>query len=113
MAAAGYPIQLLSWSGERSWTGSRPEASVASTATAKNSNLPLLEKALGGITLALLLWPFKRRKRLVCAIVILVLTGLAPVGCGGSAAARSYSVTVTAIGGGVSQAASIDLTVTK
>lgn len=66
-----------------------------------------------GIALALLVWPFGRRKpwrRL--AIVLLLLGGFAAVGCGGTTKPQNYTVSITASGAGISQTASVSLAVT-
>jgi ABC-type glycerol-3-phosphate transport system substrate-binding protein len=54
----------------------------------------------------------RRRARIFLTAVFLVVTGIMAIGCGsGSAKSQNYAVTVTASGGGVSQTASISLTV--
>jgi hypothetical protein len=64
--------------------------------------------------MALLLWPFRKR-RVWAAFVLAILlgAGFAVIGCGGSSSAKSqnYTVTVTASGGGVSQSTPLTLTV--
>ncbi|MFC5865373.1 chitobiase/beta-hexosaminidase C-terminal domain-containing protein [Acidicapsa dinghuensis] len=87
---------------------------ISSSSNAANSRLLLWEKAGGGLALALVLWPFNKRRswhRLVLAL--LLIGGLTVIGCGGTTKPQSYSVSVSASGGGVSQMTSVSLTVTK
>ena len=87
---------------------------ISAASIAKDSRLPLWEKESAGLALALLLWPFRRRKhwrRL--AVMLLFLGGLTAVGCGGGTKPQNYNVSVTASGGGVSQTSSVSLTITR
>jgi len=82
-------------------------------AAATNQTLPRLAKSAGGLAMALLLWPFCRRRfRAVFALLILLLAGLMISACI-ILKPQIYTVTVTASGGGVTQTGSISLTVTK
>ena len=86
---------------------------IAPSSAAMDLGLPLWEKASAGIALALLLWPFGRRRpgqRL--ALLILLVVGAIIAGCGGGSKSQNYTVSVAASGGGVSQTSSISLTVT-
>jgi hypothetical protein len=97
-------------------------STVTPTGVAVNSTLTIGSVAVasftlwkiagGGLTIALLVWPFRRR-RLVCgAVAALLLTiALATTACASSNMPRQYSVIVTAAGGSVTQTASISLTV--
>lgn len=78
--------------------------------------LPLWAKLTGGICVALLLWPFRRRRVWpIAAAILLLAAGFTSVGCGGSSKmqAAPVTVTVTATGGGISQTGTIQLTVTN
>lgn len=73
---------------------------------------------LGGLAIALLIWPWSRRRKwpLTAILAVIALFAVA-IGCGGAKAAppatpQTYSVTVTAAGGSVSQTANLALTVT-
>lgn len=86
---------------------------IAAATSAKNEKLRPWENAGEGLAFALLLWPFcKRRGRTLCAIVLLSLSVLVVTGCVGSQKAQTYTVTVTASGGSVTQTTSLNLTVT-
>jgi hypothetical protein len=68
----------------------------------------------GGIVLALLVWPVRRRRILPWMVLMLVIAaGISISGCGGGIRQQSYSVTVTATGGNVSQITMLHLVVTK
>jgi hypothetical protein len=68
----------------------------------------------GGLAIALLLWPFRRR-RLICGAVaaVLLTIALATTGCASSNTPQQYSVIVTASGGGLTQTATVSLTVNR
>ena len=89
-------------------------ATGSTTAMNDSQPLPLWAKVTAGISMALLLWPFRKR-RVWAAFVLAILlgAGFAVVGCGGSSSSKSqnYTVTVTAAGGGVSQSTPLTLTV--
>ena len=85
---------------------------VLTTQSAANSRLPL-EKAGAGFVLALLLWPFGRRRIWRgLAIVLLLIAGFAAAGCS-LPKPQNYTIRVTATGGGVTQTSSISLTVAE
>ena len=87
---------------------------ISSSSSATGSRLPPWEKAGAELALALLLWPFGRRRlgyRL--SIVLLLLVGFVAAGCGGGTKSQNYSVSVMASGGSVSQTSSISLTITQ
>jgi len=87
---------------------------ISSTSTAKDSRLPLWGRESMGVVLALVLWPFFRRKTWRhLAILLLILGGITAIGCGGHTKSQNYSVTVTASGGGITQTSSVSLTVTQ
>ena len=90
-------------------------AAITSTMTiapaTSATSLPLWEKTVGGLTLALLFWPMRRRRVWpVLALTILLAVAMVVTACGGSPKSQVYSITVTAAGGSVSQSASITLT---
>jgi uncharacterized lipoprotein YajG len=65
------------------------------------------------MALALLLLPSGRRRpghRL--AVLVLLIAAAVAAGCGGAPKPQSYTVSVTASGGGVSQTSLVSLTVT-
>jgi hypothetical protein len=63
--------------------------------------------------LALLLWPFGRRRTWRgLAIVLLLIAGFAAAGCS-LPKPQNYTIQVTATGGGVTQTSSISLTVAE
>lgn len=75
----------------------------------------------GGFVLALLIWPVWWRRRWTRLVLVLVVvgSGMAVVGCGssgtqqgGGGQQRTYSVTVTASGGTVTQTQVLNLTIT-
>jgi sugar lactone lactonase YvrE len=87
---------------------------ISSSSSARGSWLLPWERAGGGIVLAILIWPFGRRRlwrRL--AMACLLVAGLASIGCGGGGKPQNYTVSVTASGGSVSQTATVSLTVTR
>jgi hypothetical protein len=88
--------------------------SIASSASAAASRSLPWQKAGAGLALALLLWPFGRRKtryHLVAALIS--ISCLTATGCSNSPKAANYSVTITAIGGNITQTSSVSLTVTQ
>jgi hypothetical protein len=89
-------------------------ATGSTTAMNDSQPLPLWAKVTAGISMALLFWPFRKR-RVWGAFVLAILlgAGFAVVGCGGSSSSKSqnYTVTVTAAGGGVSQSIPLTMTV--
>lgn len=87
---------------------------IASNASASTSHPLLWRKAGAGLALALLAWPFAWRKNRYRLAMLLLLAGaFTLVGCGGSPKSQSYTVTVTASGGGITQTSSINLTVNQ
>jgi hypothetical protein len=87
---------------------------IAPPTSANNSRLLSWQKAGVGVALALLLWPFtKRRTRYSLLLVILSIACLATIGCISSPKSQNYTVTVTASGGSITQTSSITLTVTQ
>jgi hypothetical protein len=87
---------------------------ISPSASATGSRSLPWEKAATGLVLALLLWPFGRRRlsyRL--SIVLLLLVGLIAAGCGGRPKSQNYSVSIAASGGGVSQTSSVSLTINR
>lgn len=88
--------------------------SIASSASAAASRSLPWQKAGAGLALALLLWPFLRRKtryHLVAALIS--ISCLTAIGCSNSPKAANYSVTITASGGSITQTSSVNLTVTQ
>ena len=87
---------------------------ASGTSAAMNQSLPLWAKITSGVSMALLLWPIRKR-RAWAAFVLAVLfgAGFVMVGCGGSSSPKSqnYTVTVTATGGSVTQTTNLALTV--
>ncbi len=68
--------------------------------------LPLWTQMGGGFAMAFVLWPWRRRRSFFAGIVLLVL-GLALSGCSGS---TSFTiVTITASGGSITQAQTVNL----
>lgn len=66
----------------------------------------------GGLAIALLLWPFPRRRLIRGAVAAVLLTMLlATTGCTSGKTPKQYSVNVTASGGNVTQTATISLIV--
>jgi hypothetical protein len=85
---------------------------VAPTSSASGYALPPLETAGAGLVLALLLWPFRRRRVWYgLAIALLSIAGLAAIGCSNPLKPGSYSVSISASGGSVTQTSSVSLTV--
>jgi hypothetical protein len=89
-------------------------AAAANTAMTAPQPLPLWTKLVGGISLALLLWPVRRR-RVWPAFVLSFLLGasFAIIGCGGSARSQIYIVSVNASSRSITQSATVTLTVKK
>jgi len=89
-------------------------ASATTTAMNQSQSLPLWAKITSGVSMALLLWPIRKR-RVWAAFVLAILfgAGFVMVGCGGSNSPKSknYTVTVTATGGSVTQTTNLALTV--
>ncbi len=71
--------------------------------------VPLWAKMGGGFTLALVLWPWRRRRSLFAGIVLLGI-GLALSGCGGSSS--TATVTIVASGGSITQVQTVNLGIT-
>jgi len=93
-------------------------AAVTSTMTialgtsARGSARPRLERIGGGLALALLLWPLRRRRiHWICGFVCLAILGSFLTGCGGSPKSQTATVTITATGGSVIQSTTVNLTV--
>lgn len=89
---------------------------IASTAsaTASASRSRPWQKAGAGFALALLLWPFGRcNHRARIAMLILLVGAFALAGCVRTPISHGYTVSVTASGGGITQASSVSLTVTQ
>ena len=88
--------------------------SIAASTSAESQKRRPWEHVGEGMALALLFWPFcRRRGRTFCVVAFLSLTVLLATGCGSGQKAQSYSVTVTASGGSVTQTTSLSLTVTR
>ena len=86
---------------------------VAAATSAKKDKLPSWENIGAGMAFALLLWPFRRRRGwMLCVIALVSVSVLAITGCAGSQKAQSYTVTVTASGGGITQTTPLSVTVT-
>ncbi|MGC2163527.1 MAG: CotH kinase family protein [Silvibacterium sp.] len=91
-------------------------ASITSTMTVsfpgstQQASLPLWSRVSGGIVVALLLWPFRRRRlRLLLAIVAMLAVGFSISACGTSPTSAAYQITITASGGGITHTASVNL----
>ena len=72
----------------------------------------------GVITTALLLWPYRRRRwqKAVVLSLLFLMAGIALTGCSTNnfvSKSQTYTVNVTATGGGVSQSSTISLTATN
>jgi hypothetical protein len=77
-------------------------------------SLPYWSKLGGSIAVALLLWPFRRRRlRLLVALAAMFTVGLTISACGTSETMTNDLVTITAAGGGITHTASIKLSVTQ
>jgi hypothetical protein len=88
--------------------------SIASSTGAAASQLLPWQKAGAGLALALLLWPFLRRKTCYHFVAALIsISCLTAIGCSSSPKTANYSVTITASGGGITQTSSVSLTVTQ
>jgi hypothetical protein len=86
----------------------------SSSAKTEPTLVPFWIKLAAGVTMALLIWPFrKRRAWRLWAFLFLITMGALFVGCGGGKKSQTYSVNVTASGGNVTQSATISLDVTK
>jgi sugar lactone lactonase YvrE len=84
---------------------------IASNAIALGRRTLPWQKAGAGLSLALLIWPFSRRKNRYRLAMLLLLAGaFALAGCGGSPTPHSYTVSVTASGGGITQTSLVNLT---
>jgi sugar lactone lactonase YvrE len=92
-------------------------SAVNSTLTISSStaaSLTLWKTAGGGLMIALLFWPFRRRRIVYGIAAALLLTiALATTGCILNKKPQQYTVTVTASGGSVTQTATISLTANK
>ncbi|MFT4112954.1 CotH kinase family protein [Silvibacterium sp.] len=76
-----------------------------SQTAAMESHFPLWTKLSGGVAVALLFWPFRRRK--VWAAVALFFLLAASLGISGCSSPKGFVLTVTASGGGVSHSSTI------
>jgi hypothetical protein len=92
---------------------------ISGSATSANASphpLSLWTKMTGGIVLALLIWPFRRRRSFYLWVLLLG-TGALLWGCGSSesstAKTTTSSITVTASGGSVSQSQTVTLAITQ
>ena len=75
---------------------------------------PLWSRLGGGILMALLLLPFRRRRfRILVAIAAILTVGFAVSACGVNTNAFSDDLTITATGDGLTHTATVDLTVTQ
>lgn len=82
---------------------------IGSAAVASSA---LWKIAGGGLTIALLFWPFRRRRLMYGMVAAVLLTmALATTGCLLNNKPQQYSVVVTAAGGGVTQTTTVSLTV--
>lgn len=87
---------------------------ISSNASATASRSFPWKQAGAGLALALVLWPIGRRRNSYRLAMLVLLAGaFALAGCGGSLKTDSYTVTISATGGGVTQMSSVDLTVTQ
>lgn len=86
---------------------------IGPAAAAASRPHSLWKMAGGGLAMALLFWPFRRRAR--CGIAVTALCAIACViaGCGVGTNRRDYSVTVTASGGSVTQTTSLTITLVR
>jgi hypothetical protein len=86
---------------------------IAAALSANSSRLLPWQKAGVGLALALLLWPFSRRRtRCNLVPVILSIACLAAIGCVNFPTPGNYKVSITASGGGITQTSSVSLNVT-
>jgi hypothetical protein len=86
---------------------------ISPASSARSTRLLPLQKAGVGLALALLLWPFARRRPVYSlAIAIFAIACLAATGCISSPKSENYTVTITASGGSITKTSSITLTVT-
>jgi hypothetical protein len=77
-------------------------------------SLPLWSKLGGGFAVALLFWPFRRRRlRLLIALAAVLTAGLAVSACGTSQTIQTVPVTITASGGNITHTVTIKLSVTQ
>lgn len=95
-----------------------PSGAAANTAltigpatSSASQSYPPWKPAAGGMAIALLLWPFRRRTRCGIAVIALCAAVFVMIGCGAGSKPQQYSMTVTASGGGVTQTTPISLTV--
>lgn len=90
-----------------------PVTSTLTIAPASSAqNLKIWGATGGSLAVAIMFLPLRRRRiRYFAAFAIVLLTGIAVTGCGGSPKSQNYTVTVNATGGTVTQQASIALTV--
>lgn len=100
--------------------GSGPVTSTVGLSFSGQSNqssllsLPVWARFGGGLTLALLLWPFRRRRiRVLLAAVALFAAGLTMSACGSNVTMQNIPVTITASGGGITHTLDIKLSVTQ
>jgi hypothetical protein len=95
--------------------GNAPATITCTISTSANTASivsPSWVKLGGGIVMALIFWPVRRRRAcLALALFGLIVGGFVVSGCGGSPQMQSYSVTITAAGGNVSQVATVGLVV--
>jgi hypothetical protein len=86
---------------------------ISSAASARGSRSLPWEKTGAGLALALLLLPFgRRRTRYRLIALILSVACLAAIGCISSPKPEKYAVSITALGGGITQSSSVSLTIT-
>jgi hypothetical protein len=79
-------------------------------------SMPMWSKVGGGLAMALLLWPFRRRRvRIMLAIVAMLTVGLAVSACGSSSTPFStgYSLNVSATGGGITHNTYLHIVITR
>ena len=92
-------------------SGAAVTSAMTIALTTGATRLLLWEKMGGGVALALLIWPIRRRRVWsFAALTVLLATAFMVTACGGSPNFQTSSVTVAATGGGVSQSALIALT---
>lgn len=87
---------------------------ISTTASATNAVLPVRKMAGAGLALAMLVWPFSRRRMRVGLLALLAaLGGIVVTGCLNTPKPQSYTVTITASGGSVTQTGMVSLTVLR
>lgn len=111
------PAASCSFSSATVTPGDAPASSAVIISLHNNQNsqlvLPLWTKLGGGLTLALFLWPFRRRRLpIILAIALLFSAGLCISACNTNTSTAG-SVTVSASGGGMTHTATINLIITK